>query len=609
MNGKLTVEVDPLDMLKEVARNFTQPLELMREAISNSYDAYANNIRITIKRQTFEGDQRWVVNIWDDGAGMVLDEKPPNQFTGNLRKFINLGKSMRQGVTDHDPIGEKGLGIKVTFHSEFITVKTWAGPGMPMYVAKCYRPWARIFKNEMPEFEYETCEEAQNPYDHTFTEIEVIGFYDNDGSHFSADEVEDYIRWFTKWGSFEDRIRQYLEKETGMNELHLGFLRPAPTGYVTLNAPGDTSPRQIPFGHPFPDSGANKISPNEKLGDVISQLDGIPYDEMVERLEQARSRHWRYIRKVGTLKDIPDVTWQAIISVEGDYAKRSYNPYLRKRQRSERFSYKAEDRYGLWFCKDFFCVHQANPVAMEILGKEGQRTRFKILLNCQDFGLVADRKSVGNTDANILHGIEDVAKDLVTQMIEDDSWTWAELIEEETEVRTSVRQDKLQLEQRSIAALKKPVLMIEQDIISRQPMTEAETVLLLECLRNRFPEDFGFFQPLDWRTDRGIDCIVESNEPGERCRFVEFKRDLVSGRFNHTFASLHYIVCWQVKAPEDSILEDPARKKMKLRRYKEEEYSLPGTAPWTLEGDQRTIKVYALRDILLEKFNVKIENP
>jgi len=193
---------------------------------------------------------------------------------------------------------------------------------------------------------------------------------------------------------------------------------------------------------------------------------------------------------------------------------------------------------------------------MEILSKEGQRTRFKILLNCQDFKLNADRMNSGSTDAAILKGLNEIAKSLVKEMIEDDSWTWTELIEEETEVRTSVRQDKTQLAERSIAALKKPIIKFNKTAY-RQPANEAETVLLLECLRNLYPERFGFFEPLDWRTDKGIDCIVKSNEPGEQCRFVEFKKDLVSGKFNHTFTSLHYIVCWQVKATEGSSLRRP----------------------------------------------------
>jgi len=363
MEVRKEVEVDKLDALRLMAENFGNPLELVREAISNSYDAGANNIKITIKREPWEGLQRWIVKNLDDGAGMVLDEIPSNQNTGNIRNFFSLGKSMRKGETQGHAVGEKGLGIKIAFHSEYLNISTWAGGDFPLYKIRCYKPWARIFEGKLPEYEYEASADKGKPYDSHFTEIEIVGFYDNDGTHFRADEIDDYIRWFTKWGSFEERIRKHLLNEQAAIKLHLGKLRPPPSGFVTLIAPGDTSPRQIPFGHPFPDIGFDKIQPNEKLDTVISKLSGISFEDMVDRLEQAKKKHWRYIPKVGILKDIPDVTWQAIISVEGEDAKRNYNPYLRQRHRSEKYTYKAEDRYGLWFCKDFFCIHQ--PIMLQ----------------------------------------------------------------------------------------------------------------------------------------------------------------------------------------------------------------------------------------------------
>jgi hypothetical protein len=607
MSEKPQVQVDELDMLRQMVQNFNKPLELIREAISNSYDAGANNIEIVVKRQLWEGNQRWIVKIRDDGAGMVRDETlpKPNEYTGILEEFFKLGGSsrVRDKQVGYQPVGEKCLGIKLSFHSDFLRVKTWAGTGFPVWVAECYQPWASIFKGEFPNIGYK--EDTGKTPEHTFTEIEVIGFYDNDGSHFQADEIEDYIRWFTKWGSFENRIKEDLKNQGELLKLHTGMLRAAPTGQIKLEAPGATTPRVIQFGHPFPDCGNNPVTPNQRLEAVISESTKLPYDQMLQILDKAKRNHWRYIVKTGTLRELPDVCWEAIISVEGEDAKRSYNPYLRQRQRSDRFSYKAESRYGLWFCKDFFCIEQRNPVAMEVLEKEGQRTRFQILVNCQSFLLNNDRNSVGGSDARLLRGMEDVAKDLVNEMVEDESWTWTKIIEEETEVRTSEKQDKLQLQQRAVQALKKPQLVIGDDIIFPQPASEAETVLLLECLRNKFNTEFSFFEPLDWRTDNGIDCVVKSEGPGENCRFAEFKKDLGSGQFNHTFAWLHYIVCWQVKAQEGSILIDPAKKKRTLRRHKADEYDLPHTAPWTLEGEQQTIKVYALKDILIEKHGVQ----
>jgi hypothetical protein len=609
MEQGIAATVSPVDVLRELATNFTQPLELIREAISNSYDAGANNIRITITRRNWEGNQRWIVNILDDGKGMVRKEQPPNPFTGNLDNFFGLGDSMRRRAHSHVSVGEKGLGIKVAFHSEHLTVTTWAGPGFPIYQATSRRPWASIFKGEMPECECQPLDDPQHSHEQPFTELEVVGFYDNDHSHFTADEVEDYIVWFTKWGSFEERIRHFLEGKEDQIQLHLGKLRPLPTGCVTLYAPGAPTPRTIPFGHRFPDTGTPKIKPNESLDAVLAQLQDLEYGDLVDSFDQAKRQHWRYITKVGLLKDVPDVTWQAIISIEGDLAKRSYNPYLRQRQRSDRFTYKAEERYGLWFCKDFFCVQQANPVAMQILEKEGQRTRFKILLNCQDFRLNADRTRVAAHDAEILRGIEEVARQLVTEMIDDNSWVWTKIIEEAAEVRTSEKQDKLQLKERTAEALKKPFIQIEEAVIGRVPATEAETALLLQTLAVSYPKQFAFFQPLDWRTDKGIDCLVHSEEPGEQCRFVEFKKDLRAGQFNHTFDSLHYVVCWEVKASEESTLQDPANKKMMLRRWSTADYDLPHRAPWTLEGNQRTVKVYALRDILQEKLGAQFPKP
>jgi hypothetical protein len=598
-------QVNELDLLRQMVQNFNKPLELIREAISNAYDAGANNIDITIKRQLWEGEQRWVIRIKDDGAGMVRDEPAPNDFTGSLGAFFRLGGSQK-GEKQYQPVGEKCLGIKIALRSQHIKVKTWAGPNFPIWVAECERPWAAIFDGKFPVPVFSQGN-GENP-SHSFTEIEVVGFYDNDATHFQADEVEDYIRWFTKWGSFENRIRAGLNDQAEMLEMHLSKFRPVPSGVVSLEAPGSMTVRRIPFGHPFPDCCSNPIIPNQKIDSLLNELNGLPYDQMLERLDKAKRSHWRYYIETGTFDELPDVTWEAVISVEGEEAKRRYNPFLRQRLQPKKFSYKTESRYGLWLCKDFFCVEQRNSIAMDVLEKEGQRTRFKILLNCQNFVLNNDRNKVGG-DANLMRGIESVAKSLVSKMVEDDSWEWMKIIEEETEVRTSIKQDKQQLQQRSVQAEKKPWLLIENEPIFFQPATEAETVLLLERLRYRFPQKFGFFEPIDWRTDEGIDCVVRSNEPGEKCRFVEFKRDLGAGHFNHTFASLHFIVCWQVKALEGSLLEDPAKKKRKLKRYPSDEYELPQTAPWTLEGEQQTIKVYSLKDILVEKHGVHFSSP
>ena len=607
---KMKVGVDPVDVFKELALNFTDPLELFREAISNSYDAGANNIWITVRNENWKGNLRYVITVRDDGAGMVFDEERPSCETGELQKFFTLGRSMRADG-DRDWIGEKGIGMKIVFHSEYLEVTTWAGPHLPVYRAFVEEPWRTLHAGELPDYEYEAkSPEPEEAPPHTFTEVRVVGFFDNDGSHLLADEIEDYIKWFTKWGSFEGRIREELKKDKERLSLHLNLPRPGPAGKVTLEAPGAVAPREIPFGHPFPDMGSEKILKNQSLGKALEKLGELPADKVADELSDLKRKHWMYFVKVGQLSEFPQVTWQAVVSVEGERAKHSYNPCLRTRGAVQKFSYKAEDRYGLWFCKDYFPAAHVNEVAMRVLTKEGQRSRFKVLFNSQFFRLNADRTSVGNTDAGILRALEGAAAEVVKEMVSREDWTWSELIEEEAQSLTSESQDRKQLEGRRFEAFRKPLIRLEDGTeLARAPATEAETVLLLHRLAARFEKLFGFHQPLDWRTDKGIDSVVEAPGPGQDVLFVEFKRDLRKGQFNHTFRWLDYVVCWQVTADEEDTLTDTAGKKMRLKRHKPEDYELPDQAPWTLEGGQRVVRVFSLKDILEEKLNAKIESP
>jgi hypothetical protein len=195
-------------------------------------------------------------------------------------------------------------------------------------------------------------------------------------------------------------------------------------------------------------------------------------------------------------------------------------------------------------------------------------------------------------------------------MTDHDDWGWSDIIEVEAEVLTSETQDDRQLRTRCIEVERRPLIRLPTgETLMGVPANEAETVLLLERLSNRWPEHFQFYRPLDWRTDRGIDSVVEAQEPGTQHRFIEFKKDLRGGTFNHTFKNIHYVVCWEVAAADGTQLTDTARKQMRVKRHLAEQYDLPETAPWTLEGGQRLIKVFALRDILAEKLGAVIVTP
>ena len=90
----------------QIAKDFTQPLDVIREAISNAIDAKASEIYISVWEDKKMPGGEIVIEIQDNGEGM--DEK-------GIEAFFNLGDSTRidsDGAKLESYIGEKGHGTK-----------------------------------------------------------------------------------------------------------------------------------------------------------------------------------------------------------------------------------------------------------------------------------------------------------------------------------------------------------------------------------------------------------------------------------------------------------------------------------------------------------------
>jgi signal transduction histidine kinase len=73
--------VKDISIFKEIANNIVNPLEIIREGVSNSHDAEAKQISIIISRNS-EG--KFILEIQDDGKGLDFN---------TLQAFFNLGDS------------------------------------------------------------------------------------------------------------------------------------------------------------------------------------------------------------------------------------------------------------------------------------------------------------------------------------------------------------------------------------------------------------------------------------------------------------------------------------------------------------------------------------
>lgn len=338
----------------EIVHDFGNPLEVLREAISNAMDAHATWIKIGFNVEEVEGSKRLVVSLFDDGDGMSREIL--------ARDFWGLGYSPSR--ERKDAIGDKGHGTKIYLRSESVTVRTQSAEGS--YLSECFRPLSDLTNNQMHK---PRLKEIPKPFDHTGTEIRIVGYNDNERSKFVQNWVKDYIVWFTKVGSCEQIFG--IKKNTGFK--------------VYLKCLDQDDYEELAFGHPFP-------TENSDINKLFGEKDAAAADWYVKR----------YVWKNERLANHPEVTFDAVISVEGDAVKRSYNPMVGERRRSETGRYRMSDRYGIWLCKDFIPITRVNEW---ITGFGSGSNAFVLLhgfVNCQSLKLTANRGDIANTDPLIL---------------------------------------------------------------------------------------------------------------------------------------------------------------------------------------------------------------
>src|SRR3990172_5584909 len=196
------------------------------------------------------------------------------------------------------------------------------------------------------------------PYqEQTGTRIRVEGYNQNERADFIQDKVKDYVLWFTKVGS--------LEQVFGIDRL-AGFK-------LHLKCLDREEFEPVSFGHVFPGE--------ERDIDKLFAAHGTEAADLFVKRYKWDDR----------LQHVPEVTYQAVIYVEGDRAKRNYNNMIRERIRGNTGKYKVADRYGIWLCRDFIPIQRVNEW---ITGFGTGSNSFLLLhgfVNCQSLKLTANR--------------------------------------------------------------------------------------------------------------------------------------------------------------------------------------------------------------------------
>ncbi|MCB2156377.1 ATP-binding protein [bacterium] len=550
----ITPQVDETQEFIEIANDFSNPLDLVREAISNSYDAGASCIKIAFDVVNEYGESILRIALLDDGSGMNKD---------TLKSFFDLGNSSRR--SDNASIGEKGHGTKVYFNSRRIEVETSMNGEEGLH-ARMEEPFRKLFDRKIPQVSVTPEKGIQKG-----TKITIYGYNNNRRDRFIQPILKDHILWFSKHGSVED---QFAENRAPVK--------------LELKGLDQESYEEILQGHPFPPDSKN-----------INKL-------FEEHLTRAPNFYAKKIVKTGFLRNHPEIPFQAVFCIEGRNVKYAYNPMVRRQgYAAPEGAYTIQDRYGVWICKDFMPIQQKNEW---IISKGSEYTKLHAFVNCQALRLTANRGSVDNTPSEVLNDLREEVRKIYENIIKSDEWLSMEWLEDEAAAYQTTEKEAKNFEWR-IKKINRANVAMHGGIHLIEPERESGVFSIFLLLSQAEPDLFPFCV-VDYDTHEGIDVIAkgDNNTPiaSAKLFYVEFKRTLSKG-LNHSFANIHTIVCWETGIKHDEIVSDINGEERKMQiasPSKETDYT-----KFFLDNPTKAhkIEVICLRQYLKERLGLEFK--
>lgn len=540
-------EVITSNEFNEIMNDFTNPLEIIREAIQNSTDAGAMNVYISIVEKDSPNGKSLDIEIKDDGKGIKKE---------NFKNFFNLGDSTKSN--DNTTIGEKGHGTKIFFNSSKIVLESWVNS--KKYVSELDNPYGKIFDNK--KLNYKDVTEAKNIENKkNGTRVVIYGYMKNvtnPVSSFAHAAVKDYIKWFTVFGSVENQfnesansnkkvfLKTYDSDDKKMQEIYKFQINN--NGY-----------EEIDFGHKFYDK------------EIIREVDLKKKAKQDDNEENWDKYFCKKIKCIPIYIDGLTKPAQIVIWAEGDRLKRLYNPLIREKRntKSRDFEYKVSDRYGLWVCKNYIPIEQVGDEWIKGLTGSGSFTKYHAFLNYDDFSLTANRSSIRNTDPGILKKLKEKANEIFKDLKDDkafEKWLDIEIIANQ---QRSAEKEKKEFTKRIRNCKRKKKINIDK-LTYYQPENESEVALLFIRLLHIFP-DILKYELLDYNTKDGVDLLVRDKNSSislsddTTFKYIELKLNFKMRKFNHAFSNIKEIVCFEVKGlKKGDPITDLEQKTLKL---------------------------------------------
>lgn len=245
-------------IIKQVVQNRAHPLDVIREAISNSCakEVGASYFKITV---FYDGTYGWSLIFEDNGIGMNYTGEKESEQQGRLDRFLNLAYSGVAGLKS-DEFGFKGLGSKLMYLSRKLEIETKTEMG-ESYKVIIEDPISKLLKKDKPEIPKPVIyKKAPVSFEHG-TLIRVYGY--DDGIKY--DEYEN-----------PEKIKQYLFFRT-----LVGYTRPERLGdgfpKVVIKTPSIPDEEELKISFPWIKKEGNHVE-GQKIG-VINPPISITKDD------------------------------------------------------------------------------------------------------------------------------------------------------------------------------------------------------------------------------------------------------------------------------------------------------------------------------------------
>ena len=534
---KKQLKVNQVSLYREIAKNLVNPLEVIREAISNSHDALAKEIMIKIDRTS--QTNKIIIEISDDGNGM--DEM-------GFERFFNLGDSQKL----QNLIGQKGLGTKTYFRSKKLTVESQANN--KRFKATLDNPWDTLNKNILPEYELNEVEYIPGK-NGTMITIEDYKI-DKPERYYNIDTLKDYILWFTAAGSFKTKFAELIQIQKYVQNMHI-----APKIFLSDKLNGKEE--EFSGGHQFSPPNENpSINENEERNPRSNDF----------------CKHFGPFHREITINDTY-VSFQLYGTISGINCRKA----ISKLKWGETF----KSRFGLYLCKDFI------PVVNRFdLLKEDNYHHYHLLLNSQNFELTADRNNLSNDDSPEIKWIFEEFDQIVSEQIKAIAEQTYFKMRKEEEIAFAQKEKLKELGKRKSNYISMPDLNDCDIPIIKKPDNEAQLAILFSGLLSKYSNKYFSGLKIGHYSERSttdLICIDRNN----KTVLVELEHK-VSNLFKHghPFDTFDYIICWEVDLEINETKKTPEGNTLKLAKDKNN---------WILKyGPSKIIPILEVKSIIDE---------